>query len=101
MSTNTLNQPVVGQKKDYEIPKPQTQTQQQNSTFIDTKKMAANEETKEKIKEVTLDSVAKNMKVQPQKVQQVAPLIDQEDFFLPDPKARKPEKLDLKFVTSN
>lgn len=63
--------------------------------------MPANEETKEKIKEVTLDSVAKNMKAQPQKVQQVAPLIDQEDFFLPDPKARKPEKLDLKFVTSN
>jgi len=63
--------------------------------------MATNEETKEKIKEVTLDSVAKNMKAQPQKVQQVVPLIDQDDFFLPDPKARKPEKLDLKFVPSN
>lgn len=63
--------------------------------------MPTNEETKEKVKEVTLDSVAKNMKAQPQRAQQVAPMIDQDDFFLPDPKARKPEKLDLKFVTNN
>ena len=28
-------------------------------------------------------------------------MIDNDDFFLPDPKARKPEKLDLKFVNRN
>jgi hypothetical protein len=31
--------------------------------------MPVNEASKEKVKEVTLDSVAKNMKAQPQKVQ--------------------------------
>ena len=29
------------------------------------------------------------------------PRIDQDDFFLPDPKTRKPEKLDLSFVGNN
>ncbi len=43
------------------------------------------------------------MKTQPfQKLQPLAvPRIDTDDFFLPDPKARRPEKLDLKFAANN
>jgi hypothetical protein len=74
-----------------------------NSTIINTTQKPAEQAPKEIIKEVTLESVAKNMKTQPIQKQQPLPVarIDSDDFFLPDPKARRPEKLDLKFAANN
>ena len=74
-----------------------------NSKIIDTTQKPVEHTSKEIIKEVTLDSVAKSMKAQPAQFQKPLPVprIDQDDFFLPNPKARRPEKLDLKFVTNN
>lgn len=42
--------------------------------------------------------VAKNWKPQQEKKQQPLPALN-DDFFLPDPKARKPDKLDLNFAS--
>ena len=47
-----------------------------------------------------METAAKNMKVQQQKVQVQQPFpACKDDFFLPDPNARNPDKLDLNFAS--